>query len=133
MNNCSVATLACAGETRDTGFLSPFGAACSKQFTFTGVPHVTSPVLVMTYAQGHYAPQGSDNAYYHVELQGVGMLASEKLNTNQLQNCLSGPSIRWYFEISPEQWNAAVDDPVSGVGNVKFNFVAVGGACPVRS
>jgi hypothetical protein len=126
MSSCDPNILHCAGDTRTTGFLTGFGHLCPKQFTFTGVPHVTSPVLVRTYAQGQY---GSLGGGYHVDLQGVGRLVSD-LNRNHTLNCLSGPSINWYFEIAPADWNAAVDyDEGNGVGNVRFDFSSDNTGC----
>lgn len=125
LNTCDTASLQCAGQTLETGFLRGLGVGCPKTYTFVNVAHVASPVWVRTFAQGHY---GLTDGSYRVDLQGVGTVASD-LNSNHAGNCLSGPSTRWFFEIAPEDWNAAVDDPVSGVGNVRFDFVALGVGC----
>lgn len=126
LDTCDTTDLACAGETRATGFLTGFGELCPKSFTFAGVPHVISPVLVRTYAQGQYATFGGG---YHVDLQGVGRVATD-LNRNHTQNCLSGTSINWYFEISPEDWNQAVDfDGGNGIGNARFDFTSDNTGC----
>jgi len=103
----------------DENLLGRLGFNCPKRYTFHNVLPVSQDVQLTTWALGSFS---SLDQYYNIHLVGTTFTEANIYKVGQDDCTSTAPHV--FFTISAADFNAAISDPGSGVGDIIFEITA---------